>query len=83
MRKQPKGKILPATFKMKRGGTIQVLLEVYHEPADPSVGIMQETYRPDGSAWIESKKGYRNMDWIFEQTVGEPDIELPEPCDFY
>jgi hypothetical protein len=83
MEKGPIRPTLPATFKMKRGGTIKVLLEVGYEPADRSVGIMQESYYPDGSAWTETNKGYRNMDWVFDHSIDDPIIDIPEPYDFY
>lgn len=83
MEKRPVRPTLPATFKMKRGGTMKVLLEVEYEPADRSVGIMQSSYYPSGSAWVETNKGYKNMDWIFSHSTGEPVIEEPQPYDFY
>lgn len=78
MQKRPMRPTLPATFTMKRGGKMTVLLEVGYEPPDQSVGIMQENYYPDRSAWIETKSGYRNMDWIFDHSNSDPEIEIPQ-----
>ena len=63
----PKAILIPATFEMKRGGTIEAVIECYIEPADPYTGIMSRQLYMDGSAWIETKKGYRNVDWLFNQ----------------